>query len=195
MRKLGCWPPAVVAFLTADAAEAGRKFDPSKLRSSGRYAADNVISILRRKAGIANLVGNTETTKYFHRTRRHLIALDVRRFASHPSFQDGYVDVSRSEVHRKRQPHGTRTHHDYTGIDGSIHFPAEKISKQFEKRRTILGACGSCQQWVMTAILGSVGELVVVVREFEHQCSGFKVFYFDGQNAPFRRTDCGFQLS
>src|SRR5215469_10277858 len=124
MRKLGCWPPAVVAFLTADAAEAGRKFDPSKLRSSGRCAADNVISILRRKAVIANLVGNTETTKYLHRTRRHLIALNVRRFAGFPSFQDGYVDVSRSEVHRKRQPHGTRTHYDYTGIDGSIHFPA-----------------------------------------------------------------------
>ena len=44
------------------------------------------------------------------------------------------------------------------------------------------------------AILGSVGELVVVVRELEQQCSGFKVFHFRGQNAPFRRTGCGFQL-
>jgi len=33
------------------------------------------------------------------------------------------------------------------------------------------------------AILGSVGELVVVVRELEQQCSGFKVFHF-------RRTEC-----
>jgi hypothetical protein len=45
-----------------------------------------------------------------------------------------------------------------------------------------------------TAILSSVGELVVVVRELEQQCSGFKVFHFDGQNAPFRRAGCGFQL-
>src|SRR5215472_5611343 len=126
MRKLSRWPPAVVAFLTADAAEARRKFDPSKLRSSGRYAADNVSSILGRKAGIADFVGDTETTKYLHRTRRYLIALNVRRFTGLPSFQDGYVDVSRSEVHRKRQPHGTRTHYDYTGVDGSIHFPAEQ---------------------------------------------------------------------
>jgi hypothetical protein len=29
------------------------------------------------------------------------------------------------------------------------------------------------------AFLGSVGELIVIVRQLEHQGSGFKVFYFD----------------
>ena len=47
---------------------------------------------------------------------------------------------------------------------------------------------------ITTLLFASPFLLVVVVRELEHQCSGFKVFHFDGQNVPFRRADCGFQL-
>ena len=118
------WWSLKLRWFAAHAAEAGGKFDSSEFRSGSRYAADDVVSIFGGKTRVADFPGNTETTKYLHRARRYLIALDVRRFASLPCFQDRYVDVTRSKVHCKRQPHGTRAHYDYTGIDGSIHFPA-----------------------------------------------------------------------
>jgi len=56
-----------------------------------------------------------------------------------------------------------------------------KLPELLVRSRARCGRLIACR-----AILGSVSDLVVIVGQLEHQCSGFKVFHFVGQHAHCR---------
>src|SRR5262249_18754378 len=60
---------------------ARRQLDARQLRPEHRHAHCYVIAIFRRQPGVADPVGQAEPAKNLHRTRRDLVALDVRRLA------------------------------------------------------------------------------------------------------------------
>jgi len=64
---------------------------------------------------------------------------------------------------------------------GKDHHPGEASSAFF-------CSWARSRRIVRRAFLGSVGKLVVIVGELEHQCSRFKVFHFAGEHAHFGRT-------
>src|SRR5262249_36919639 len=62
-----------------------------------------VVALSCRQAGIPNFFRQPKPAKNLHRTRRYLVALDVRWFAGMPDFDDGHVDAARSKIDGKRE--------------------------------------------------------------------------------------------
>src|SRR5215470_11738135 len=93
-------PVAVGALLAADSTGARRQLDARQLRPEHRHAHCYVIAIFRRQPGVADPVGQAEPAKNLHRTRRDLVALDVRRLAGTAGLGHGHIDAARGKFHR-----------------------------------------------------------------------------------------------
>jgi hypothetical protein len=92
-----------------------------KLRSGRGYAADHVVAEFRRQPGLADFPGDAEPAENLHRSRRDLVAFDVRRLAGAAGFRHRHVDAARGKVHRQRQPDRACSNDQDAGVIGSLH--------------------------------------------------------------------------
>jgi hypothetical protein len=123
VRRLRRRPVAVGAVGVGEAVAAAGDFDSRQLLAGEGRAVADVVRIIRRQAGIADLVGNAEPAEDFHGARGDMIALRLGRLGAGAHLHDGHRNAAPGKIDRKRQSDRACAHDQHIGTGHSSSAP------------------------------------------------------------------------
>src|SRR6185437_8744469 len=103
MRRLRRRPVAIGDIGRGEAIAAAGNFDPRQLLPGKGSAVADVVRIIRRQSGIADLVGNAEPAENLHGARGDMVAFRFRRSGAGARLHNRHIDAAPGEIDRKRQ--------------------------------------------------------------------------------------------
>ena len=104
VRRLGGRPVGVGAAARRVAVAPARNGNARELGAGRRRPVGDVVRVVRRQAGVADLAREAELAKHLHRARRDVVALHARQLAAAPRLDDEHVDAALRQVDCQHQP-------------------------------------------------------------------------------------------